>query len=399
MESEKKKSEDLEKLFSIRLVNILKTLNINNVNFIVIGNSLSSGYSMSDFVAPFFDQKDILKNTLTNNGIQMNSYNFATPANNSNEIILDNINKDRSIEYVKQILSRQLKFDKTIDLERDFYSYDVLKYRKEGIIPISTIKKEVYERHYKPQEEDKDITIGNIIKSSDKGTQNIVIFNGCTGELMDTIFRGGNIFETRSHLKLEMINLSKILTELLNKDENIMITVGLIPEFTIKNIPIFSPIIDPYNKIISNRVREIANSYTTYPIRIELLHRKNNKLVMDCHGNELEYNNLTNSFIRAISKNIIAKDISSAYRKVMKEEVEKLLRTSDNFNTDLILCLIERIFKDKKAICYKYKDELIKGIEDFLYEYFKYYHIYYFPTDKEKVENLLKSQQKVLNKC
>ncbi|HOZ53796.1 MAG TPA: hypothetical protein PKY25_00455 [Bacilli bacterium] len=398
MEKDIQSLKNIERFLSTKLVKVLKTLNIECVNFIVIGNSLSTGYSMSDSIAPFFDQNDILKKVLINNGIKVNSYNFATPTNNSNEIILDNINKDRSIEYIKQVLARQLKFDKAIDLERDFYFQDVIMYRKEGIIPLSTIKKEIYEKYYKIKEEDKDITINNIIKSKNSSTQNIVIFNGCTGELMDTIFRGGSIFETRSHLKLEMINLSKILTELLNKDEDIIITVGSIPKFTLKNIPLFSPIIDPYNKIISNRVREIPNSYITYPTRIELLHKKNNKLVLDCHGNQLEYNNLTNSFIRTINKNIIPKDIATAYRKVIKEEIERLYISTDKFDMDIIINMIEEIFKNKSSQCYKYKNDLIKGIKDFLYEYFKYYHIYYFPTDKEKVETLLKKQQNILNR-
>lgn len=383
---------------AIKLSEIAKTLNINNINFIVIGNSLSTGYSMSDFIAPFFDQKEVLKKILNNNGIEIHNYNFATPTNNSNEIILDNIYKDRSIAYVKEILSRELRFEEAIDLERDFYFNDVIRYRKEGIIPISSIKKEVYDQYYKIKPEDKDITINSIIKNSNPNTKNIVIFNGCTGELMDTIFRGGSLFETRGHLKLEMINLSKILTELYKKDEDIIIIVGSIPTFTLKGIPILSPIIDPYNKIISNRVKEIPNSYLARPIEIELVHKKNNKIVLDCHGNHLEYNDLTNSFIRTINNNIIPKEITSSYRKIMREEIDKLFRTSDVINTDIILSLIEEIFKDKYKTCYKYKNELIKGIEDFLYEYFKYYHIYYFPTDKEKVENLLKSQQKVLGK-
>lgn len=383
---------------TIKLSEIVKTLNINNINFIVIGNSLSTGYSMSDFIAPFFDQKEVLKKILNNNGIETHNYNFATPTNNSNEIILDNICKDRSIAYVKEVLSKELRFEEAVDLERNFYFNDVIRYRKEGVIPISSIKKDVYEKHYKIQEEDKDVTINSIIKNSNPNTKNIVIFNGCTGELMDTIFRGGSLFETRGHLKLEMINLSKILTELYKKDEDIIIIVGSIPTFTLKGIPIFSPIIDPYNKIISNRVKEIPNSYLARPTEIELVHKKNNKVVLDCHGNHLEYNDLTNSFIRAINNNIIANDITSSYRKIMRERLDELFRKTDTFDINIILNLLDEIFKEKKSIYYKYKSEVIKGIEDFLYEYFKYYHIYYFPTDKEKVESLLKQQQKVLSR-
>lgn len=389
---------NITKRQAIRLSEIAKTLNINNINFIVIGNSLSAGYSMSDFVAPFFDQKEALKKILNSRGIETYNYNFATPTNNSNEIILDNICKDRSIEYVKEVLSKELRFEKVVDLKRDFYFADVIRYRKEGVIPISSVKKDVYEKSYKIQEEDKDITINSIIKNSDSNTKNIVILNGCTGELMDTIFRGGSLFKTRDHLKLEMINLSKILSELYKKGEDIIIIVGSIPTFTLKGIPIFSPIIDPYNKIISNRVKEIPNSYLARPIEIELVHKKNNKVVLDCHGNHLEYNDLTNSFIRAINNNIIANDITSSYRKVMREKLDEMFRKADKFDTSIILNLLDEIFKEKKSIYYKYKNEVIKGIEDFLNEYFKYYHIYYFPTDKEKVESLLKKQQKVLSR-
>lgn len=392
------------------LIDVIKNTSIDNINFIIIGNSLSSGYSMSDNIAPFFDQYNILKKLLSKNNINYSINNFSIIAGNSNANILDIILNNRSIKYIKEINAHELQFDKSIDKKNYTKFSDVAHYKTTGFQPLGTVTKTSYQNNYQINDSDEDICILNILKQRADNTQNIVIFNGFTGEFMDSIFRDGKLKFIPSLLHDEYVNLSIILKTIVVNDPKVMTIVGSVPHFTIGKVPVIAPLVNPNNRHIARTVNMKTNSYTTDQINIKLLHNKDGKPILDCHGNHLQYLDLSRSFIECAHNNLLANDLFLSYRNFLKEYLDEWTRQDlyngeqtpiypqAYLNHEEISNMLDNIFIQKANIKDEYKEQLIKALQLFSKEYIKSYHNDFYPTDKQRILRQLNEQQLILKK-
>ena len=388
---------------SQQLVNALVCANVTNVNFIVLGNSLSSGYSMSDQIKPFFDQNDILKNYLALNNITYNVYNFGLVAGNSNGNILNVLNENRSLEYIKKIFAHDLNFASSVANDKKIGAAEIKTYKQTGYLPVGTISEQDYQDFYKINEADNTIKILDLLKEKKPDGQNIVIINGFTGELMDMIFRGGKLELLPQYLKDEFKNMYAILKTIIAQDHEVMIILGAVPNFTLNRgrIPVLGPVISLYNRAIKDNIQSVTNTYVTKAINIGLLHNNEGHIITDCHGNQSEYLALSNSFVKTGAENFLSNRLFSLYQQAFKNYIESYyLEPTTKYSIDygLLSGELNDILEYLITSNSQNNSKLLIGLTRFRDYYNKYYHDSFFPTGKKEINKLLESQKLILKK-
>ncbi len=388
---------------SQQLVASLVGADVSHVNFIVLGNSLSSGYSMSDQIKPFFDQNDILKNHLTLNNIAYDIYNFGLVAGNSNGNILNVLNENRSLEYIKKVFAHDLNFAESVANSKKIGAAEIKAYKRTGYLPVGTISEQDYQDFYKINEADNTIKILDLLKDKKAGAQNIVIINGFTGELMDMIFRGGKLELLPHYLKEEFKNMYAILKTIIAQDHEVMIILGAVPNFTLNRgrIPVLGPVIGLYNRAIKENIESVTNTYVTKSINIGLLHNNEGHIIADCHGNQTEYLALSNSFVKTGADNFLSNHLFTLYQNAIKNYIESYyLEPSTKYSIDygLLSGELNDILEYLITSNSQNNSKLLSGLTMFRNYYNKYYHDSFFPTGKKEINELLESQKLILKK-
>lgn len=388
---------------SQELIDSLICTKVKDVNFIVLGNSLSSGYSMSDKIKPFFDQYNILKEQLTKNNINYNIYNFGLIAGNSNGNILNLLNDNKSLEYIKKVFAHDLDFDSSVGNSKIVGANDIAEYKSTGRVPIGSITEPDYKNFYAINASDQETRILDLLEKKDSGVQNIVILNGFTGELMDMIFRGGKLELLPKYLKAEFRNMYAILKTIIAHDDEVMIIVGAVPEYTLTGgrVPVLGPVISLYNRAIKENIQSTTNSYLTKSINIGILHNNEGHIIVDCHGNQTEYLALSNSFIQTAADNFIINRIFTLYNKTIKKYIESYnTEPTAHYSIDygLLFGELNDILEYKLTNNPKNNSKLLAGLTKFREYYNTYYHDDFFPTSKKEINNQFDAQKLILKK-
>ena len=228
----KKSKEFLE--ITERYLNLVKA---NKVNFIGLGNSLSAGWSaVNQDVRPFILKlKKILAEEINNSGIDINFYNYAIAANNSNWQILDFIKQNPTETDVKKHFIADVKqwkeeFDNTL-----FENYIDLN-EAVKLYPDSNTE---FLSNYK----------------NDSLTINLL--NGCTGAFLNNVtdqFSFENIIKGFKEDKDNLVLLIEYLKNLKEDDKN-MIFIGNFPHISTPVGLIANRYLD---KIINNDIKTIC---------------------------------------------------------------------------------------------------------------------------------------------
>lgn len=87
-----------------KLANLFKKLNIQKVNFIVLGNSIAAGYNFTGKIIPLLNRNPFLFKLLKEQSIDVKLYNYVRPETNNNENILSWIVNNQTIAEVYEIL-------------------------------------------------------------------------------------------------------------------------------------------------------------------------------------------------------------------------------------------------------------------------------------------------------
>lgn len=387
------------------LSKMLQQTGIKHINFVVIGNSLASGYSMSEEIAPFFDQFRFIKQELLENGITSNIYNWAIPHDNSNEKILQILQENTSLEKIKRIQAYHLRFPYSIDNSDPIGFDDVVKYKTEGVLPLGEISKKTYDRYFKIQEGDENIKILDTLSDNNPEVLVIPIIMGNTGELCDTLSRGGNLRFLKENESLENRNLYDILQKIIEVNSSIMILVGQIPHFYLNKLPVSHIITGPMNRKIKDITDSMPGVYLTGAINFNLIHKnaanKPNNTILDVHGDALQYIKMTNKFMETINANYLGNRLAAKYRSITKKYIEQWMMNntiSDStprlmFDGEVLAAILDQAFMEETKCNDFFAQEYIRGIDEFLEHYDKRYHAKYFPTDPEKIHNQLENHK------
>lgn len=156
--------------YDLKFVKILKHKNVKKVNFIILGNSIAFGFSLTHKIIPLLKRNIFLEKRLKENSIECNFYNFARPQDNNDEHTLDYIVNNKKTSFVDKLIK--------IDLGNSKFSmrnFTILK-------------------NYCFSE---DLGITDLIKLDEEGLVNIIIYSGVTGSFLDNITRSGENYIRR----------------------------------------------------------------------------------------------------------------------------------------------------------------------------------------------------------
>lgn len=146
---------------------------ITNFRLTSLGNSISSGYSMTRTTMPLLLRNYTLDQVMKSKGISLERHTFARAQNNNDEHVFDWI-----VTNLKE--SQMHKFN------RSDYNGG----------PTSMFTRGMTEENladFYPLEMDDDPGLQDLIKQADDDMANIVIYNGLTGSFLDNVTREGRL--------------------------------------------------------------------------------------------------------------------------------------------------------------------------------------------------------------
>jgi len=337
-----------------KLVDLLKDLNIEKLNMTSVGNSIASGYSVSDSIKPLLSRNESLYEMLENNNIKSELNIFARCQNNR---------EDKSLSYM---------FNNTKKSELNKYNRS--DYMKEDVEENITVE-EVYK--YFPIEVENDKGLDDIILEKEDNLANIIVSCCCTGSFLDNITRGGKILN--KGFQEDLISIECVLKYIYYKNPYTQVYVSGIPNFL--NISI--------TNIVNNRIKSICDKYvnSTYveSVPAHLFYNKDNKIVVDLHHNENEYLNLNNNFISAINDNYLDNMLKTEMHLLFssissKNEVESPKLKNDS---SIIEEKLNNLLLKYKPYYEKQEKSISDTTKNFIKNYKNNYHHNYFYNQKK----------------
>lgn len=279
-----KKLPEQNKIFA----NILHQNQISSVNFIIIGNSIASGYSVASKIQLFFDRNQSLFKELKKQKITYSTYHFSQPYNNSNQTIFNWI-KDNQTQ--KEVLNQQIKH----------YFFSSRKEIDQNNINIQTLKK-YFSKNIK------DIRgIQDLIKYQKQNHLNIIIFIGNTGATMDYV-ENNKIFNSCKAIilgaKKDFYDCQKITKYISKLNPKNLIVVMDLPFHETFPFIFLNWIIFIFNRLvrITNRYQNIIFSKGGTVV-IKQYHVGNQR-VFDVHPDKNHYLNMINFCMASINSKI-----------------------------------------------------------------------------------------------
>lgn len=289
---------------------MLDKLQVRNLNIASVGNSISAGYSKCDKILPFFMRSYIYKLSK-----DINYYSYARVRRNEDLNILRWYNTNISHKEINAL---------NID--------DII------------VKKDCYVEKYWD-----DQTIKNYEEIANKSNigfkdfnlldNNIIIYNGLTGEFTNAI-RKGTISEKLKALgrvKRDIENAKLVLTQIYLDNPKTQVYVCGLPN--IMGTGIIS-LMDGYIKDICKQIPNTV--YLPGTIRSSLCYLDGQK-EFDIHYNQPEYINLWNNITKAMIDNYVPKLFITSLLERMKKysmsiEMESTISHGDEED---IACIIE----------------------------------------------------------
>lgn len=282
-----------------KLAIFFKKHSIKNFRLISLGNSIASGYSMTRTIKPLLLRNESLETIMKDNGIHLERHNFARAQNNNDE---------HFFEY----LVTNMKESEINILNRVDYSGGPTG------MPNNGISQKEIDRYY-PTEIEQDLGLQDLILEKNINIANVIIYNGCTGSLLDNWLRSGTLIEkltygiNRDARSLEAI-LKFIQSHNRKNNTNTQVYLCGVPNFLGVRI----------SEIINAKLKRIAKQYANVvyvePIISKLIYKpilssanincndpqfesKRYTLPFDIHYDEEEYLKLNNNIMEAINNN------------------------------------------------------------------------------------------------
>ncbi|MDD3187001.1 MAG: hypothetical protein PHD02_00810 [Bacilli bacterium] len=304
-----------------------ESIGVTMLKLISFGNSISSGYSMVRTIKPILYRNNTLPSILKEHGIDLTTNHFARAQSNGDEHLLEWI-----LNNIKQSQINQLN--------RHDYSGSPTSLQSPGIT-----KEEVEE--YFPLNMEDDIGLLDALQAQGTNLANILIYNGCTGSLIDNLTRDGKKTQQLFYgVNRDILGLEAILKFIQNLNRtgkgNVQVYICGVPNFLGLNL----------SEIVNLRLKKIATNYANtvyvhpvknivfnHPIYISpstdatFIQRELSKLFVrpDIHYNEVEYLKALNHIMQAITDNYsITKGMIAVDREAY--QFNNQLETEESFD-------------------------------------------------------------------
>ena len=272
----KENLELISDLFVEFLCDLLEATNLNKVNMVGIGNSISSGWTATDEcpipdVCPWvLKLENYLVNRCKASEIDMSLGSFAIAGENSNKNIYKFILKNPSLRDTRN------RFE---------YTFDRWQEEFKGGLFENDVAKDIAMSYYPD-------SLTKIKDYYQDGELTITAFNGCTGEFLTRLEHG--LFATRGFLKEELYYLKMIITYITRLSDHSYITIGNFPYMT-RNYLFINNLIAYINRFIKQEAEDKKHVNTMYfdGMSMEFFNKYRGKLKLDNHpSTALLYNAL-----------------------------------------------------------------------------------------------------------
>lgn len=343
-------------VLNVKLIKKLQGLGVKNLILTSLGNSIASGYSLNKTVRPLLERNETIEKISSEYGIKLNRYSMARAQNN---------NDNRIFSWVLN----NTKFSEMHDINiRDYSDSSRCYMNNKGSVIMDSATNE---------------GIADIIKKSDLGIANVVIYHGCTGSFLDNVTRKG--IHPISSIKKDQESLNALLNYVQNQNRingtNTQVYLGSAPDF------LGLKITNVINHGIKKKSKLFANTSYVKPVKSTFIYDTG----IDIHYDEDEYISLNKNIIKSINDNYIYNmaliDIDRTLYKI-SENIELL--TSAGSNADYF----EVILNEKIEYWFNYLRENkcdIKKFKNRLIQYFKDNYPYdFFYIEKEKTITKIK---------
>jgi hypothetical protein len=279
-----KKLSEQNKIFA----KILKKNQVTSINFIIIGNSLASGYTVASKIKPLFERNKTLSKELKKQNISNNIYHFSQPYDNPNKSILSWIKNNQT---QKEVLAQQIKH----------YFSGPRKNIDKNNIDLQTLKK-----YFSKNIKDKQ-GIKNLIKNQQKHNLNIIVFSGNTGATMDYVENNSILNSCKAiwlGAKKDLVYCKKTIKYIYKLNPKNLIVVINLPFHERFPFIIFDGVILIFNYLVKFINRKIPNLIFTKGGTIEVkCYQIDNQKIFDIHPDEKHYIKMLYHCIHGINKN------------------------------------------------------------------------------------------------
>ena len=348
------------------LIDILKRQD-KKVNFVIIGNSLSAGYSIIEDTIPYLYRNQEFIKELDSNNIFYSIYHFATPRNNENSAILFNLIKEINIKDINTKVDNDIKF-----------------FNNE--LNWSGINRDKLSKYYDINETENK-SVREILE--DNNAINIIILNCCTGGCL-ALFNRGNKLEKALFLKgifKDLRDYNFILMYLYYINKNSLLFINSIPNITFPLYRILNLAID----MINFKIKQISNRYCNTIFikqpRIKGFYKSNKQI--DFHPNNKEYEMLVKNTTINLSNNIEELLLLQDLNSFMFKHLEVNLKNIENLNNKTL------INKEVKIILEKYDQKINnKGLKRYVKYFNKVYPYQFVGLDRNLITIILKENIK-----
>ncbi len=343
-----------------KLALLLGHLGIKKLRLTSYGNSIASGYSMMRTIKPLLLRNDSIKSIMEFNGIELETHAFARPQNNSDE-------------HLFEWLVSNIKESDINKMNRIDYSGSATS------MPVAYLDYSMLDEFY-PLSFPKDMGLRDIVQSRGIDLANIIVYNGCTGSLLDNVTRNGKLSQVLTYsINRDLKGLEAILKFIQssnrNNNTNTQIYICGAPNFLGLNI----------SNIINNKLKRVSKQYANAsyvdPVKSKFFYRNiaTGKWGVDLHYDECEYCKLNSHILESVLRDYeVNKAMISIDRELYNFSSKIELEQDNLFNQDdLMMTFIDLIIgeeaqslSDTKDRLYFYKRILNYLIERAPYDYF-----------------------------
>ncbi len=265
----------------------LKNKKIKEVNFIVLGNSLASGYTVVNKIRLFFDRNEDLLEKLKKAKIVAHKYHFAQPYDNENSKILSWLkNNQTSVE----VFAEQKK---------NYFTGA----RKE--IDKWNIDEKTLESFFAENMKE-NLGVRDLIQKNEAGKLNLVIFLGNTGETMARV-KDENVLHyikaSIEGLKKDLINFKEIIAYLIDLNKKTLVLIMGIPRHQAFLFRIFNLLIRAVNcwcKKVAEKEENVL--FTDGGGMLVKRYKINGENLLDLHPDDESYLHMLAQCMRGLNK-------------------------------------------------------------------------------------------------
>lgn len=292
-------------------INIVNENDLDNIEMIAVGNSISNGYSLKDDIVPLLLRNDDLITKLDNNSIEYSFYSFSRPEDNCDRHIYNYYVQGYSISDVNKMVH--------VDLNKENTRMD-----------SSYITEEDLENYYPTV--GCDLSLNDIVNKND-GSSTIIVYNGFTGSFLDVVTRDGtNVFKKMSN---DLFYIDAFCNDVYMSNSDVQIYICGVPNILNINA----------TNIINARLVAITEKYPNVsyvkPAPVKVFYNTENGIKLDIHPDKDEYLILNKNIINSINENYMSNKIATDIYKSLIELNNTAQFEYTNYDIDYIKSYIE----------------------------------------------------------